>query len=366
MKLKIGFIGCGEIAARKYFPALTENADLCEMVAFCDITEARAAKAAKTHGTAAAKVYTDYKELLCDKAVDVVYVLTPNVTHAPITIAAFQADKHVMCDKPMATNTEDAEHMMAAWKKSGRQFTVAYQNRFRPEVQSLYRACRAGELGDIYLAKAIAIRRRGIPTWGMFLDKSLQGGGPLIDIGTHSLDMTLWLMDNYEPHSVTGSTFQKLGRDPAAVEGNLFGPWDTSTYELEDAAFGFIKMKNGATVIVESAWALNVLESRSAATTLCGTKAGAEIRSGISFPKPELIFNRGAYGQLLDETTSTGGMSSYYGETSEDPGIIEARQWLKACLGEGEPLVKPEQAFMVTRLVDAIYQSAETGREVLF
>ena len=365
-KLKAGIIGCGGIAEQKYFPALKANDDLCEITAFCSGNEANAAKAAKAHGSPGAKVYKDYKELLKDKDVDVVYVLTPNTLHAPITIEAFAAGKHVMCEKPMAATTEDAEQMLAAWEKSGKLFTVGYQGRFRPEVQALHRAVKAGALGEIYYAKATAIRRRAVPTWGVFPNKALQGGGPLIDIGTHALDMTLWLMDNYTPHSVTGSVFFKLGNLPEAVEGNLFGPWDPNTYEVEDSAFGFIKMKNGATIVLESSWALNVSESREASTTLCGTKAGAEIRSGISFPKDELIFNRGAHGQLLDETLCKDGKVAYFGGQSEDPGVLEARQWLNALHGEGEPLVKPEQAFMVTKLLDSIYQSAESGKEVLF
>lgn len=123
------------------------------------------------------------------------------------------------------------------------QFTVGYQNRFRPEVQNLHTACQKGDLGDIYYAKAHAVRRRGVPTWGVFMDKEAQGGGPLIDIGTHALDITLWCMNNYDIDSVSGSVFYKLGGLEQATEGNLFGPWNPKTYEVEDSAMGFIKMK---------------------------------------------------------------------------------------------------------------------------
>ena len=365
-KLKIGIIGCGGIAEQKHFPSLTENSGLCEMVAFCDIIVERAEKAAKNFGAKGAKVYSDYKDLLKNKDVDVVHVLTPNVSHCPITVDAFEAGKHVMCEKPMAATTEDAEKMIEAWKKSGKMFTIGYQNRFRPEVQTLHKACKAGELGEIYYAKAIALRRRAVPTWGVFPDKAKQGGGPLIDIGTHALDMTLWMMDNYAPDSVTGSVFFKLGHLPEATEGNLFGPWDPKTYEVEDSAFGFIKMKNGASIMLESSWALNILESREASTTLCGTKAGAEIRSGMSFPKNELIMNRGAHGKLLNESIAPGGEVAYFGGGSSDPGVSEARNWLNAINGKEELLVKPEQAFIVTKLLDSIYKSADGGKEIRF
>lgn len=365
-KLKVGIIGCGGIANQKHLPALKFNSNLCEIVAFCDLIEERAVKAAKEYGTEDAKVYTDYKELLKDESIDVVHVLTPNVAHSPITVAAFEAGKNVMCEKPMAHNTEAAQAMMDAWKKSGKKFTIGYQNRFRPEVQSLHTACEKDELGDIYFAKAHAIRRRAVPTWGVFPDKSKQGGGPLIDIGTHALDITLWMMDNYKPVSVSGSVFQKLGILENGPEGNLFGPWDPKNYEVEDSAFGFIKMENGATIFLESSWALNVSESREAATTLCGTKAGAEIKAGMSYRNNELIYNRAHNGMLTEEKNSSSGNIAYFSGGASEPGTIEAKQWLEAIINDGQPLVKPEQAFVVTKILDAIYKSADSGKEVKF
>lgn len=365
-KLKVGIIGCGGIANQKHLPALKSAADLCEIVAFCDLIEERAVKAAKEYGTSDAKVYIDYHELLADKSIDVIHVLTPNVSHCPITVDAFEAGKNVLCEKPMAATSADAQKMLDAWKKSGKQFTIGYQNRFRSEVQSLSQACFAGDLGDIYFAKAHAIRRRAVPTWGVFPNKALQGGGPLIDIGTHALDMTLWMMDNYKPKSVSGSVFYKLGTLENGPEGNLFGPWDPKTYEVEDSAFGLIKMENGATIYLEASWAINLRESKEASTTLCGTKAGAEIRSGMSYPQDELIYNRANHGKLMDEKLSAGGAIAYFEGGAGEPGPMEARQWLEAINKGTSPLVKPEQAFTVTQILEAIYQSSETGKEILF
>ena len=140
-KLQVAVIGCGGVANQKHFPALTSQSDKCEIVAFCDIIRERAEKAAKAYGTRDAKVYEDYNELLKDENIDVVHVCTPNVAHCPITVAAFEAGKHVMCEKPMAATTEDAQKMMDAWKKSGKKFTIGYQNRFRADAQMLKRAC---------------------------------------------------------------------------------------------------------------------------------------------------------------------------------------------------------------------------------
>lgn len=364
-KLKIGIVGCGGIANNKHFPSLKANSELCEIVAFCDTKEERAIKAAKEFGTENASVYTDYNQLLKDATIDVIHVLTPNVSHCPITVAAFEAGKHVLCEKPMAHNSSDARKMINAWKKSGKHFTIGYQNRFREEVQALQKSCATGELGEVYYAKAHALRRRAVPTWGVFPDKSQQGGGPLIDIGTHALDITLWMMDNYEPVSVTGSVFYKLGGLKEATEGNMFGPWDPETYEVEDSAMGFIKMSNGAAITLEASWALNILESKEAATTLCGTKAGAEIRAGMSFAKNELIYNRGKNGMLMQESISASGNIAYFEGSASAPGTLEAKQWLNAIINDTEALVKPMEAFKVTQILEAIYESSSTGKEVL-
>jgi predicted dehydrogenase len=254
-------------------PALSRLKDV-EMVAFCDIVSERAQKAAKQYGSADAKVFANYQEMLKED-LDVVHVLTPNKSHSPITVAALEAGKHVMCEKPMAINTEEAQKMVDAAKRTGKKLTIGYQNRFRPDSMYLKKCIEAGDLGDIYYARALAIRRRAVPTWGVFLDAEQQGGGPLIDIGTHALDLTLWEMDNYEPEMVVGSVFRKLGDNENSA--NAWGPWDPKQYTVEDSAFGFVKMKNGATIVLESSWALNMIDANEAKTILCGDKAGADM-----------------------------------------------------------------------------------------
>ena len=147
-----------------------------------------------------------------------------------------------MCEKPMAKTPEDAKKMLDAAKRTGKKLTIGYQSRQRINSQILKRAIDDGELGEIYFARANALRRRAVPTWGVFLNEEEQGGGPLIDIGTHALDLTLWMMNNYEPAMVVGSVFKKLGDQRET--GNLWGDWDPEKYTVEDSAFGFIKMKN--------------------------------------------------------------------------------------------------------------------------
>ena len=361
MKLRIGIVGCGGIATGKHLSALKDSGDLCEIVAFCDGFVERAEAAAEKFGVEGAQVCTDYKELLANSDVDVVYILTPNISHSPIAVAAFEAGKHVMCEKPMAVNTEEAQKMMDAWKASGKHFSIGYQNRFRGDVQHLYEACRNGDLGDIYYAKAHAVRRRGVPTWGSFIQGSAQGGGPLIDIGTHSLDLALWLMGNYEVESVTGTVFNKMGRLPEATEGNMWGAWDTEKYDVEDSAIGYIKMKNGALIILESSWALNTLDVREAEVTLCGTKAGADLRN-----QSEVVYNRGIHGRLMEEKFTAGSEPWDFFGARNDAAFLEAKEWLTSIIEDREPLVKPEQAFVVTQILDAIYESAKKNETIWF
>lgn len=365
-KIRIGVIGCGGIALQKHLPAMKKNSDLCEVVAFCDSDKERAKKACEEFGRPGAKYCTDYHDLLANHEVEVVHICTPNVTHSDITVAAFEAKKHVYVEKPMSHSTAEAERMIEAWKKSGMQFTVGYQNRCRKEVLNLHAACEAGDLGEIYYAKAHAVRRRAVPTWGVFLSKKLQGGGPLIDIGTHALDITLWCMNNYEVESVSGQVFYKLGTQHGAEMGNLWGPWDPDSYEVEDSAMGFIRMKNGALVNLEAAWAINMLDSREASTTLCGTLAGAEIRSGMSYPANELIYNRARNGQLMQESISLNGPeAALAGGGAGAEGAADCRQWLEAIQKGTSPLVRPEEALVVTRILEGIYVSAREKKEIL-
>ncbi|WP_179393970.1 Gfo/Idh/MocA family protein [Lacticaseibacillus absianus] len=354
MTLRIGIIGCGGIANGKHLPALRE-VDGVALVAFCDLIPERAQKACAEYGTAEAKWYTDYRELL-KQPLDVVHVLTPNSQHAPLTIAALEAGCHVMCEKPMAKTYAEAQQMLAAAKRTGKKLTIGYQNRFRRDSLYLHQICTEGQLGDVYFAKAHAVRRRGVPTWGVFLDAEAQGGGPLIDIGTHALDLTLWMMNNYDPAYVVGTTYRQLGDNENAA--NAFGPWDPQQFTVEDSAFGYIVMKNGATIFLESSWALNTLDTREAQTTLCGAKAGADMRNGLTINGED---HSTLYQKQID--LSTGGVAFFDGATDRAE-VTEAQQWIKAIETDTEPLVKPEEAIVVTRILEALYQSAAAGRPV--
>ncbi len=356
--VKVGIIGCGGIANGKHMPALQAVPNV-EMVAFCDIIEERAIKAAKEYGTPDAKVYTDYKELLKDKEIEVVHVLTPNKSHANITVDSLYADKHVMCEKPMAKTAADAKRMVDAAKATGKKLTIGYQHRQKPESVFAKEYIENGELGEIYYANCLALRRRGTPNWGVFLNEEEQGGGPIIDIATHSLDLTLYLMNNYEPAVVLGKTHKKLEHPEA---GNIWGDNGVSSTPLEEAACAMIVMKNGATIMLETSWALNTAEPiAEGSCVLCGSRAGLQIKNDkLKLNKVEL--NRQ---ETTEVDTSAGGVNFYAG-VEETPALVEIRNWIKAVVEDTDPVVLPEQAYVVSQILEAIYTSSKTGKPVYF
>ena len=315
-KIRVGVIGCGGIANGKHLPAL-KNVKEVEMVAFCDIIEERAVEAAKKYGTPDAKVYTDYKELLKDESIVTVHVCTPNRSHSFISIDAMEAGKHVMCEKPMAKTYAEAKAMYETSVRTGKLLTI-----------------------------------------GVFLNEYEQGGGPLIDIGTHALDLTLWMMDNYKPKMVVGTKYKKLGDQKNTA--NAWGDWDPEKYTVEDSAFGFVVMENGATVSVESSWALNIADPEEASTLLVGDKGGADMHDGL-----RLNYVKNGRQVIEKPDFSTGGVAFFEG-TSDDPKDLECHAFYDSVIN-GTPLrTKPEQAMVVTQILEAIYESAATGKPVYF
>lgn len=358
-KIKVGIVGCGGIANYKHLPSLSKLADV-EIVAFCDILEDRAQKAANEYGAAGAKVFTDYKQLLKIEEIKVVHVLTPNVSHAEITIAALKAGKHVMCEKPMAKTAAEARAMLEASKSTGKLLSIGYNGRSDAAQMQGRRLVEEGALGDIYYTKAVALRRRGVPCWGVFLNKEAQGGGPLIDIATHSVDRVMWLTNNYDVESVTGSIFQKLGKTPFAANEAGMGTWKPEEYEVEDSAFAFVKFRNGMVMNVECAWMLNMAEDQFGSITLCGTKAGLDFSDNL---RVNGEVNGAMY--LNKVKVQNTQRPRAWGQNLND-NEYDAWQWIEAVKGNGQPMVLPEQALVVSEILEAIYTSAATGKTIYF
>ncbi len=356
--VKVGIIGCGGIANGKHMPSLKAVPNV-QMVAFCDIVEERAINAKEKFGTPDAKAYTDYKELLKDPEIEVVHVLTPNRSHADITVDSLYAGKHVMCEKPMAKTVADAKRMVDAAKETGKKLTIGYQHRQKAQSRYAKEYIDSGALGEIYYANCLAIRRRGTPNWGVFLNDYEQGGGPIIDIATHSLDLTLYLMNNYEPQMVVGKTHKRIEHPEA---GNPWGDNGVSASPLEEAACAMIVMKNGATIMLETSWALNTAEPvAEGSCVLCGSKAGLQIKND------KLLINEVKLDrqQVTEVNTSAGGVAFYAGGDSSPAGT-EAANWIRAVVEDTDPVVLPEQALVVSQILEAIYTSSKTGKPVYF
>lgn len=371
-KVRVGFIGCGGIANSKHFPGMAPFKDRIDMCAFCDIVPERAEKAAEEWGSTEAKAYTDYRELLADETIDAVHVLTPNVSHCEITIAALEAGKHVLCEKPMAATAEDAKKMVEAKNRTGKMLTIGYQYRHFEVNKTAKRVIDEGYLGDVYYAEATNLRRRGVPTWGVFADKSQQGGGALIDIGTHALDLTLWMMNDYDVDYVVGTSYEKLGRllDPEHQgqmrwDGGAEDHWNNETFEVDDFSVGMIKMKSGSTIILKAAWAVNIDEkagaNSEATVLLAGTRGGLNtINSQVRLN--HVVANRKTVSYVGDVAVAAlPGFSNGLPQES-----AEARIWVDALEGKGDLFVSAEQACTVSCILDAIYESTRTGKPVYF
>jgi predicted dehydrogenase len=261
-------------------------------------------------------------------------------------VDALKAGKHVLCEKPIAMNAREAAEMVSTARKQGKILQIGYNSRFSPSNQTLKRFIDAGEIGDIYYARAQALRVRGIPGWGVFIDKSKQGGGPLIDIGVHVLDLTLWLMGHPKPTYASGVTYQKFGKRSDVV--GFMGQWDYKKFSVEDMAAGLIRFDNGATVVLEASFVAN-LKNEVNNVTLLGTQGGAEAYPlSITQEKHRSVFS-------FEPKIPGDRVNTHY---------AEMKSFVECIRDNKEPLVTGEHGLMVAQITDAIYRSAEEGREV--
>ena len=342
--VKIGIIGAGGIAHDAHIPGYLALKDKgVEIAAVADVAPGRAKKVAEEFGIPHA--YESYAELLQKEKLDAVSVCTPNIAHKETTVAAFAAGLHVLCEKPIAMNLDEGRAMVAAAHKAGKILQIGLHWRFTSEAQALKRYIDGGELGDIYYGEATCMRRRGIPGWGVFTQKKLQGGGSMIDIGVHTLDHTMWLMGNPKPVSVTGTTYAAFGKRSGIV--SIWDPWDPNKFDVDDMGIGFVRFANGATLILRTSWAANI-EKEFSETRVLGTEGGA-------YMSPLKIYKQ-MHGTLVD-------ISPVYLK-SVKPHHKEIEHFVACVRGEAQEIVVPEQVLDVQAVLDAIYKSSETGREV--
>jgi predicted dehydrogenase len=345
-KLRVGVIGVGGIA-RVHMPGwkLSEHA---EVVAGCDINEDVLKTWGKEHMIE--KLFVKAEDMINDPDIDIIDIITPNNYHAPLAIAALDAGKHVMCEKPLAPTSQAIREMIAARDRSGKLLMTAQHFRFLGTSKALRAEMDTGALGEVYHARCWMLRRGGLPNRPGFVLKEHSGGGACIDIGVHILDLTLWCMGSPKPVSVTGVAHSKLARNPGA-----FGIWGSIPPEMdvEEFASAFIRFENGATLVLEVAWMLHHdTNGEDMQMWLYGTKGGCH------WPKCEFYETNYNTQQYYNRTLKRT-------DNINPPHTQECIEFAEAIVNGGSSPVPAEQSLQVISILEAIYRSQETGREVL-
>ena len=337
--VKIGIVGAGKICQGPHMGAY-DKIDNAEIVAVCDINPKRLEDAKKRYPKAA--LYEDYREMIEKEALDAVDICTPNKYHSVIAVFALNHGINVLCEKPDAVSTEEALKMKAAAEASGKTLMVIRNNRYRPSTDFLKKYIAEGKMGEIYAGRCGWIRRRGIPGWGgWFTNKEESGGGPLIDLGVHIIDLAMYLMGNPKPVTVSGCTYSK------------FPHTSYSKTDVEDLAMGFIRFDNGACLQIEFSWASNIVNDQMF-VELRGTKAGSKM-SGID--RKFNIYTEEC-GTLA---TLTPNVDDYNCPPHHEQNI---RHFIDVIEGKAEPDFVPVQGVNMVKILEAIYKSAECGHEI--
>ncbi len=350
-KIKVGIIGTGNISMA-HISAYLKNPDV-ELYALCDINPNRLKFMGEKYGIT--RLYTNKEELLALPEIDAVSVCTWNSEHAPCTIAALNAGKHVLCEKPMATTVEDAIAMKEAAQKAGKLLMIGFVRRFGNDCDILRDFNSVDYLGDIYYAKATYLRRNGNPG-GWFGDKSRSAGGPLIDLGVHVIDFTRFVMGNPKPVSVYGATFQKLLNRPnikTSKEYLSVGTTEQDICDVEDLATALIRYDNGAVLSVEASFSLNIKKDQGR-IEFFGTKGGAKL-------EPELEMYTEINDYLADVTLDAKTALEFNGLFQN-----EINHYLSCIKNKTLNCLSPaDDGIEIMKILMAIYESAETGHEVI-
>ena len=353
-KIKVGLIGCGAISRWSRIPAYTEELQNAEVIATCDIIPERAESAAKALG--AKHTFTDYRDLLALKEVDMIDICGPNILHSEAAIAGLNAGKHVFTEKPDAISVSEVLKMQAAAEKSGKHLMSMRNNRYVAASVFLKDYINQGNCGELYAGRCGWLRRRGIPGFGgIFTQKAISGGGPLIDLGVHMIDLAIWFMGNPRPVAVSGSTFTKFADNYGASDSEhaQFGDAnDSGIFDVEDLCMGFIKFDNGACLQLEFSWASNI-EEEVGFVEMRGTKAGFKWGN-----KP-----------------GTGTVDLYTEDAVVHKPMLTPLPMAHTCnlahfiddviIGGMKPNFVPQDGVDMIKILEGLYKSAETGREVV-
>lgn len=341
----VAVLGAGAIG--RYHIESFQQHPAARVIALVETSAARGREAADHYDIP--NLFTDYRDVLKRAEVDVVSIALPNYLHAPVALAALQAGKHVMLDKPMAMDARAAARLVREATRRRRLLMVGQNQRFTPAVQTLRQLVERGVLGEVYHAKAQWQRRSGIPRIGSwFTQKEFAGGGCTYDIGAHVLDQTLYLMGEFAAVAVSGQTFAKFG--PRGLGDGAWGHSEidpAKPFDVEDLSVALIRLRSGRTVLLETSWAAHQPQNDLNGTQLFGTEAGATTN-------PLQLFRPGRSGYCVETIRPL------------PPRVSPDRMvhFINVLLGREEPHVRPEESLAVQQILDAIYRSAATDREV--
>ncbi|MGP4060381.1 Gfo/Idh/MocA family protein [Halobacillus sp. H74] len=340
---KVAIIGGGQVAETKHIPSYLEIEGV-EIVAVLNSNKENARQFALKNNIPG--YYGDIHELLKKEKPDLVSVCTPNKFHYEHVTSALEAGCHVLCEKPPSILAQDAKEVMELAERKGLILSYNFQHRFSLEARRLREEYCQGRLGDVYHVNLSALRRSGVPGWGSFINKDLQGGGPLIDIGIHMLDTAFYILGFPKVHKVTGKMFKKIG--PYKSEGS-FGQWDPEKYEVEDSFFGFIELSNGGLIQISTSFALNIKETKQLNAEFHGDQAGATL-----YPLEIYTDHKGEFVTLVDE------------EMVEDQAERRAiHSFVRTCRGSAEEVIASgEEGYRIQTLIESLYKSAELGESI--
>lgn len=335
----VAIIGAGQIARKRHIPNYNALPGV-RVVGICDVNADAARDTAREFGIDCWD--TDARALLDRCHPDAVSICVPNRFHWEFTQLALEAGCHVLCEKPPAMSAEQARQMEQTARRCGRQLSYGFHLRHLPETARLYRTVQDGALGQISAARVEWVRRRGIPGWGCFTDRAMQGGGPLIDLGAHMLDLALYFLDYPAVRYVCAATSDRIGKQGGVGQ---FGAWDGARYTVEDNLLGQVFFENGTTLLIETAFAMNIPEETRRSLWLYGDRQSAGL-----FPAVRCDADGAHPEEPLPET---------------DPYRAEVENFVAACRGQAPLLVRPEQGTAVQELIEMLYRSAQTGMPVL-
>jgi predicted dehydrogenase len=342
MSVKVGVIGFG---MGSYHCKCYEANPRSDLVAICDLDAARLERAGAQYPKA--HLYTQYEDMFAKEKLDAVSVALPNVLHAPVTLAAIEAGLHVLCEKPMSVDAVSAEKMWQAALAAHKKLMIHLNYRFSPASQWAKRFVTEGNLGKVYYARTRWLRARGIPRIGSWFGiKAMSGGGPMIDLGVHRLDLALWLLGYPKALTVSAATHGDLGRRLAREA--------KAKYDVEDLVSAFVRLENGITLALEASWAGGTDEREEMMTGIYGD-AGAIVqrnqRGGYEFETLGLLDISGALTQVTPK--------SLPGESAS-----AVDHFVDCVADDKQPDPSAENGVALMRIIDAVYQSAREGREV--